>query len=65
MIRFTSYQRIFFVPAAYVDQVNTAIADGGKKSISLQDCEAHGIEIPRTDEIECDWHSVLIKRGKK
>ncbi|HEV7700208.1 MAG TPA: Holliday junction resolvase RecU [Pyrinomonadaceae bacterium] len=64
MIRFTSYQRIFFVPAAYVDQVNNAMADGGKKSISIDDCVAHGTEIHRAPGIEVDWHRALIKGGK-
>lgn len=65
MIRFTTYQRIFFVPATYVDQVNTdMVKNGGKKSISLTDCEANGVEIPPTNDIECDWFRALIT-GRK
>lgn len=60
IIRFTNYQRMFFVPASYVDQVNTAIADGGKKSISLKDCEVSGKEIKQRADLECDWYPALI-----
>lgn len=60
MIRFTSYKRIFFVPALYVDQVNTAMADGGKKSISLDDCVTYGTEIHCSPTVEVDWCSALI-----
>lgn len=60
MIRFTKFQRIFFVPAGFVYEVDKAIGKGGKKSISLQDCELHGTEIPHEDDLECHWFHVLV-----
>lgn len=63
MIHFTSYGRTFFLSAEYVDGVATQmLVKGGKKSISLAECEENGIEIPKSGMIECDWYSVLIEK---
>jgi recombination protein U len=61
MIHFSTYKRTFFVPARYVEKVRNEITElGGKKSISLTDCEQNGIEVPSSPLVECDWFSVLI-----
>jgi recombination protein U len=63
MIYFSAYKRAFFVPASYVQKVSDQmLVKGGKKSISLDECEKFGTEIPKTAMIECDWFSVLIKK---
>ena len=65
MIHFSTYKRTFFVPAGYVERVNNEMnLSGGKKSISLADCEENGIEIPSSLMIECDWFGVLIDGNK-
>lgn len=61
MIHFASLGRTFFVSASYVELVNNQMNfAGGKKSISLADCEENGVEIPRSPVVECDWFGVLI-----
>jgi recombination protein U len=62
MIHFTEYKRTFFVPAKYAQTVSDQmLLKGGKKSISLGDCEENGVEVPKTAMIECDWFSVLVE----
>lgn len=65
MIRFAAYNRVFFISAGYVQSVNDQmLVKGGKKSISLAECEVNGIEIPKSGAIDCDWFSVLVGEKK-
>lgn len=62
MIRFATYEKVFFMSAGYVNDIfKKMIADDGKKSISLDECFQHGVCIPTSSDYECHWYSVLME----